>query len=262
MPPAATLAWPTDQPAGATYPPQAPVPTTPYAPGQLQQPYYGTYAPPPGYPQAPRYTGPIGRAPGPGSHEHEGLFLRLSLGGGAAGAKYRERLGERVSDVKTRGLAIAFDAALGGRVVGNFILHGNLSFINADSNREVDGVKDGSYDAIGTSMWMIGGGGTYYFMPANLYLTLVVGTGGFVETRDYDRSSDFDDDFDEVQIESGPGFASSLAIGKEWWVGGRGEWAIGASITGAFYAAPVDVAGVDSTALGNCVSVAFSATLN
>lgn len=249
-------AFPSDQ-AAAGYPQQAPVYATPYTPDQTQQPYYGTYAPPAGYPASPSYAGPLGRAPGPGSHEHEGFFLRLSLGVGAAGTKYKERFDtNRNSDVKTRGLAVAFDVALGGRVVENFILHANLSFAGTDSNREIDGVKDRSYEALSTSMWMLGGGATYYFMPTNLYLTLVVGTGGFVENRDYgDRG-------DEEQIESGPGFASSLAIGKEWWVGGRGEWGIGASITGAFYVAPVDIGGVKSTAIGNCISLAFSATLN
>jgi hypothetical protein len=200
----------------------------------------------------------MGRPPGPGSHEHEGFFLRLSLGVGAASTSYKEQVeAARVSDIKTRGLAVAFDIAIGGRVVDNFIVHGNLSFANASSNREIDGIKNRSYRSLGTSLWMLGAGGTYYFMPTNLYLTLAVGSGGFVETRDYG-----DLGLDEEQIESGAGFASSLAIGKEWWVGGRGEWGIGGSITGTFYAVPIDVAGVKSTALGNVISLAFSATLN
>jgi hypothetical protein len=103
----------------------------------------------------------------------------------------------------------------------------------------------------------VGAGGTYYFMPTNLYLTLALGTGGFVETRDYGNLG-----IKEQQIESKAGFASSLAIGKEWWVGGRGEWGIGGSITGTFYAVPIDVGGVKSTASGNVISLAFSATLN
>ncbi|MEY4515229.1 MAG: hypothetical protein RLZZ450_7351 [Pseudomonadota bacterium] len=237
---------------------QAPVYAPPYAPAEGQQPYYGTYAPTSDYPSAPSYVGPLGRPPGPGSHEHEGFFLRLSLGVGAASTSYREQVeGNRVSDIKTRGLAISFDVAVGGRVVENFILHGNLSFSGASSNREIDGIKNRSYSSLGTSLWMLGAGGTYYFMPTNLYLTLAVGSGGFVETRDY---GDFA--LDEEQIESGAGFASSLAIGKEWWVGGRGEWGIGGSITGMFYAVPIDVGGVKSTALGNVISLAFSATLN
>jgi hypothetical protein len=239
------------QPPGSDpgYPPPGPVYTAPT---------YGSYAPPSAYPAPPGYGGPVSRAPGPGSHEHEGFFLRLSLGGGAASIKYRDRLdGQSASDIKTRGLAGVFEVALGGRVVENFILHANLSISGADSDRDVDGIKDRSYDSLSTTFWMLGGGASYYFMPTNLYLTLVLGTGGFVEARDNGGLST-----NEEQIESEPGFAGSLAIGKEWWVGGRGEWAIGASITAAFLAASVEIDDVESTAVGNCISLAFSATLN
>jgi hypothetical protein len=220
---------------------------------------YGQYAPPPGYPQPIAYQRPLSRPPGPGSHEHEGFFLRISAGGGAGGMTYKERFNGSVqsSNVKTRGLAAAFELALGGRVVENFIVHANLSLVGTDSRREINSVKDNSYDSIGTTFWLLGAGATYYFMPSNLYLTLVLGTGGMVERRDYGIVGR-----DDNQIETGAGFASSLAIGKEWWVGGRGDWGIGASITGAVYAAPIDVAGVKSTAVGHSITLAFSATLN
>jgi len=242
---------PLSSPAGDP-PGQAP------GPGQAQPYYYGTYAPSSNYPSAPSYTGPLGRAPGPGSHEHEGFFLRFTLGVGAAGVSYKEEIeSPRVSDIKTRGLAAVFDIAIGGRVVGNFMVHGNLSVAGVASNREIDGIKDRSYKSLSTTMWMFGAGGTYYFMPTNLYLTLVVGTGGFVETRDYGGL-----EIEQEQIQSGAGFATSLAVGKEWWVGGRGEWGIGGSITGSFYSVPIEVGDVKSTALGNVISLAFSSTLN
>ena len=237
---------------------QASVYAAPYGSGQAQPPYYGTYAPTSDYPSAPSYAGPLGRAPGPGSHEHEGFFLRLTLGVGAASNSYKERIeGPQVSEVQTRGLAVTFELAVGGRVVDNFIVHGNLSFAGADSNREIDGVQDRSYRSLGTSMWLFGAGGTYYFMPTNLYLTLVLGTGGFVETRDYGSL-----ETDQEQIESRVGFASSLAVGKEWWVGGRGEWGIGGSITASVYAVPLTIDDVQSTAVGNVISLNFSSTLN
>jgi hypothetical protein len=200
----------------------------------------------------------MGRAPGPGSHEHEGFFLRLTLGVGAAGTSYKEEIeSPRVSNVKTRGLAAMFDIAVGGRVVDNFIVHGSLSVAGVSSNREIDGVKDRSYNSLSTTLWMLGVGGTYYFMPTNLYLTLVVGTGGFVETRDYGNPA-----IAQEQIQSGAGFATSVAVGKEWWVGGRGDWGIGGCITGSFYSVPIEVGEVKSTALGNVISLAFSSTLN
>jgi hypothetical protein len=177
---------------------------------------------------------------------------------GAAGTSYKQEIEPpHVSDIKTRGLAAVFDIAIGGRVVDNFMVHGNVSVAGVASNREIDGIKDRSYKSLSTTMWMFGAGGTYYFMPTNLYLTVVLGTGGFVETRDYGGP-----ELEQEQIQSGAGFASSLAVGKEWWVGGRGEWGIGGSITGSFYSVPIEVGDVKSTALGNVISLAFSSTLN
>lgn len=263
MPPPAPPAAGTDNGAPAGYP-LGPVYAPAYAPAK-PGPRTGQNALPPGYPQPEYYVHPLSRRPHAGSHEHEGLFLRLSVGAGAAGMSYRQRFeSARPAHVKTNGLAAAFELGLGRRVYERLIVHFNLSVIGANSRRQIDGVKDNSYDSLGTTFWLLGVGATYYFMPTNIYLTLVLGTGGMVERRDYglvtgtlavaNRGSN--------QIDTSPGFASSFAIGKEWWVGGRGDWGIGASIMAALYAAPIDVAGVTSTAIGHSTSLAFSATLN
>jgi hypothetical protein len=216
------------------------------------------YLPPPGYVQADPYSRPLSRRPHLGSHEHEGLFLRISAGAGAAGMTYKERFsGPRASSVKTTGIVGSFEVGLGARVAENFMVHGNVSVMGASTKREIDGVKDNSYDSLGTTFWLLGAGATYYVMPPNLYLTLVLGTGGMIEHRDYGVVGRAN-----TQIETRPGFAGSLAVGKEWWVGGRGDWGIGACISGAVYAAHLGIDGVQSTAIGHGITLAFSATLN
>jgi hypothetical protein len=252
-------------PAGAPpagYPAAPPVYYAPgYAPayGAQQAPppgYYGVEATPPEYPR-PTYQAVQGRRPGPGSHEHEGFYLHLGTGVGAGGASYKELIDTNGSKIRTRGIALTFDLGIGGRIVENFILHGNLTFTFFDARKKIDGVEDNGNDAIDSTLWMVGAGGTYYVMPYNLYFTLVLGTGGFTESRDYETFG-----VRHVQIDSGAGFASSLAIGKEWWVGGRGEWGIGAAIKGMVAVAPLEVANYDTTVTGHSVTLEFSATLN
>lgn len=225
--------------------------------GPPQQGYgYGYESAPPGYGH-PTYQAVQGRMPGPGSHEHEGFYLHLGTGVGAGGASYRERVDTTVADVTTRGIAVTFDLGLGGRVVENFMLHGNLTLTFFGAKKRVDGVEDYGYDSIQSTLWLIGGGGTYYIMPTNLYLTAVIGTAGLVETRDYASFG-----YDEEQVESTPGFGGALSIGKEWWVGGRGEWGIGAAIKGMVCGAPIEIANVHSTMIGHSVTLQFSATYN
>jgi hypothetical protein len=233
--------------AAPTYPPSYP-PQQP--PGN-----YGTYAPPPGYPVSPGFPE---QPKAEGAREHDGFFLRLRAGLGAGGLSYDERVdGQRTSDVKTRGLAGAFEVAIGGAVVENLILHGNLSVAVMDSRKRVDGVEQGDDDQLTSTAVLFGGGATYYFMPHNLYLTLVLGTAAMVEDRYDGGIAGY-----ESSIESGAGFGTTLSIGKEWWVGRSGQWGLGVDITGGFYAAPVEIAGTESTMLGNAVSVSFVSTFN
>lgn len=229
-----------------------------------------SYAPAPYYPQpapsdAPS-TGPeeILYGPGPiavgkptpigtpGAREHDGLFLRISVGAGAGFTRYRESVdGQNIQTVKTAGVAGQFELALGGRVAGNLILHGNLLLSGMDDARKtVSGVRDAS-NVISTSFAMLGAGATYYFMPFNVYVTGAGGLAAMNETRD-----------EQLSLETGAGFAGSLTLGKEWWVGRGSEWGVGAALRGTSMWAPVQIAGVESTMRGSQITIAFSATLN
>lgn len=245
-PPQAPAAPSSGEPAEVTpvYPPAYPASTPSPTP-------YVSELPPPTY----TGVGALGRAPG--AHEHEGFFLRLNAGIGAGGATYRERAATgRVARARTRGLVGTFEVAVGGTVAENLIVHGNLLVTVTGAHKEVDGIEDRGYDAFSTTMWLVGGGITYYVMPSNLFLTLSLGAGGLAESR-YDEATDTTDD-----IVSDVGFASALSVGKEWWVGRAGEWGIGAALSGALFVAPLDVDGVQSSFLGHSVSISFNTTYN
>lgn len=266
--PEASPLVPADSPPGSAQqapypqqasPQQAPVYPQPYAPPPQQPGYYGNYPPPSGYAPQPTYPLANEYTPNEGARKHDGFFLRMKVGIGAGGARYEERVYEpEVSTVKTRGLAGNFELAIGGSIVENFILHGNLALTAMSSNKKVDDVTDSTYDRLSTAMWLLGGGGTYYIMPTNLYVTLVLGVAGITESRYLDAQ----DDYSYADIRSGAGFGSSLSLGKEWWVGRTAEWGLGAAITGSILSAPVRIGELSTRFLGHSITVNFSATFN
>jgi hypothetical protein len=185
-----------------------------------------------------------------GDREHDGFFLRMSAGPGAARTRYEERVdGTRVSDVTTSGLTGIVEVAVGGRAVGNLLVHGNVIYTRYDSpTRNVDGVKDAAMH-VSASALMLGAGTTYYFMPYNVFLSGSLGLSWQIESRP------------GGEIAGNTGFFFALSAGKEWWVG-DGNWGLGAALRGTFAAGKVDVAGVQSTSrLGN-LGLAFCTTFN
>ena len=126
-----------------------------------------------------------------GSHEHNGSFLRLALGGGG--------IRSSASHKSTSAPGSVIDLAFGGIVAGNLAIHGSI-FGRVQS---ASSGSDTRFSATG-----IGAGATYYFMPVNIYLSGAVGsgtmTGGGV---------------------SRTGVATNWLLGKEWWV--SKEWGIG-----------------------------------
>lgn len=230
----------------------APQYPSPYAPPGS----YGSYPAPPGYP----YAQPMASHPRVGAFEHDGFFLRMNLGVGAGGMAYDERARQTggLAPVKTRGVVGVFELSIGGRVVENLIVHGTLIAAGMSSNKTIDGVENRTYDDLATRMVMLGGGVTYYVMPTNLFFTAVLGGTYLEEERGDERSGRYD----RIRIESGAGVGTALSIGKEWWVGQRGQWGIGAAITGAFYTAPIELLAEESWARAHSISLSFSATYN
>jgi len=176
----------------------------------------------------------------PRSHDG-GFFLRLSAGGGSAETKL-EPGGSSAGDVKLSGFAGDYNFAVGGIVAENLALHGTF-FGWSISDPDVD-----LFGAMGTfknstlTMGGLGGGITYYVMPANVYLSPSIGFGIL----------SLDDS------ETDPGFALDATIGKEWWVGQ--SWGLG--LAGSFGYHSIPDSEVNSSWKGPSFGLRFSATLN
>lgn len=216
-----------------------------------QQPYYGpppayspppAYGPPPGYQPAPRYYGRTF-----GSHEHDGLFARVTLGGGYLSAS-EDFQG---SSYTYSGGGFSWGAALGGVIAPNLILFGEFSGITV-ADPQVDGGGT-SYTMSSTDMTMIGFGPgiAYYFVPVNVYLsgTLTFSQISFSDVSGYyaDESTNF-------------GVGANLMVGKEWWV--TPDWGLG--IAGQFQVASMrdNPQGVSTRMTAKTFSLLFSATYN
>jgi len=152
---------------------------------------------------------------------HDGFFLRLSAGAGSASANLEDGSLGFPADFKLSGVAGDADIAIGGRIGDNLLLHGTLfSWAVVDPDAEVSALGQSSTDQVNGSVTMsaIGGGLTYYVMPSNLYFTGSLGMS----------SLDLTDNGNHLSSESG--FAFTLGVGKEWWVGE--SWGLG--VAGGF----------------------------
>ena len=144
--------------------------------------------------------------------EHDGFFMRLSLGGGSGKATIEEA-GNRA---EFKGGAGDMNLAFGGMVSKNLALHGTMwgwGVQDPDANITIVTIGSGSGSLNGDlAMSAIGPGLTYYLMPSNVYLSGSVGFGSLSGSKDLEGNSE-------------TGFALDTTIGKEWWVGDN--WGLG-----------------------------------
>jgi hypothetical protein len=174
-----------------------------------------TYAP--AYPPAPVYAGPAPEPPPPtevaGREQHDGFMLRLTVGLGGGGANYEFDVGP---ETNATGVSGSFSIDIGGALTEDLVLHGRLaSFTLFDPNVEVDDVDFGRAEDLSVTADLFAAALTYYFMPANIYLT---GAVGFSWVRESYRGND-----DGSSTDAGLGI--NLDVGKEFWVGD--DWGLG-----------------------------------
>lgn len=196
--------------AQATQPPAPPPPPAP-------MPYYGT------------------------AHRHLGFALRLDAGPG-----YTSTSASAI-DATMKGGSFNFGLVVGGAVSEDFILGGDIWGTTVFSPTFTQAGTSFSGTNASFSLTGFGLNLTYYFMPANVYVsvspsltTVSLTEGGMSGSTD-------------------TGFGMKLAVGKEWWVGDH--WGIG--VAGQFFFASNKDKGTNpptwSTTAGG---VAFSATYN
>ncbi len=175
------------------------------------------------------------------SEEHEGFFLRMSLG--------PSTLGLSQGNSSIDGTGAAFAVAIGGAIAPNLILFGEILSVSTTgptlsggSQSQATG-RDASFVAAS-----IGPGLNYYIMPANIYLSAAL---HFTELG-------ISDGYSTGETDMGTGLR--FALGKEWWVGRSWGLGIAANASWASIPAKGDSSGPSSTATS--FGLAFSATYN
>jgi hypothetical protein len=147
----------------------------------------------------------------PGARAHDGFFLRFLAGGGPGQLVVDDVLGSEMTLKSNAGGVFHFQ--IGGAVKENLILFADLGgFAMTDPDLEYAGSTASSNDLDVTASG-IGGGVSYYFMPANVYVS-----GSVLASV---NSMTFDGE--DSESEWGPSLF--LSVGKEWWVGNR--WGLG-----------------------------------
>lgn len=107
------------------------------------------------------------------------------------------------------GIDGAFSAAIGGAVMENLIVAGELWAASATSPQvTLNDVTVSTTDDVSLNLAGIGPSVTYYLMPANVFASISPSLGRVTIKDGRDASS----------AATRLGFATRLAIGKEWWV--------------------------------------------
>jgi hypothetical protein len=184
---------------------------------------------------------------------HDGGFLlRMSLGFGTQNTSRSLTVEEAAffnvpgGDIELSGAASDFTITLGGIVKENLALHGTIfSAVMTDPDIEIAGLGS---DTVDGTMGIIGYGGglTYWFMPANVFMSASFGLGRLRADNDY---FDFYSDW---------GFAMEATVGKDWFVSNR--WGLG--VAGGFTFHNVGDPEVDESWSGSSFTIRFNATFN
>ncbi len=190
-----------------------------------------------------------------GVEQHDGFFLRLVPGFGYAQISETlpddllpaDRKGKDVLSF-SGGFPVANTIQIGGAVSENLIIYGESGGVII-SNPTVK-VFEEEVDDPGDVQVLFGGvgaGATYYFMPANFYLSLSLLAS--VATINVEGDTQ----------ESNIGFGINFLAGKEWWVGE--QWGLGVSAYFR-YGSQTDQDIDDLTISGYSFGLLFSATYN
>ena len=184
--------------------------------------------------------------------KHDGFLIRLALGFGYATSSTSADVGSGKQDLAVKGGAMLVSVALGGAVVENMIIQGEIFGGNLFSTAiSIDNKNVDTSSKTSESIFGIGPGLTYYIMPINVYLSASLGIGSL------------EMEFKGTKFETKTGIATNLKIGKEWWL--SNNWGLG--LGGQFYFFSVPARSSEETrkkvvwsTLGG--GVVFSATKN
>ena len=143
-----------------------------------------------------------------------GFFFRGGIGLGYGNFSTSASVG----DVRFSGLAVQLDLGLGFAFTREFALHLDVAGASlASPSLSVGSAALSTSSGISATTSLVGVGGTYYLMPANLYVSGTIGAAILAAeiptTAGYRRA------------ESGIGWGVNVMAGKEWFIGG--SWSLG-----------------------------------
>jgi len=181
-------------------------------------------------------------------HEHDGFFLRLSLGVGAADTELDDEATD--SEIQLEGTAGDVNIAIGGVVAENLAIHATIfgwSITDPDAEIREPGFEEEGELEGDLSLGAFGGGITYYLMPVNIYFSGSIGAGRLT----------FDPEgFDEV--DSDTGIVGDFTVGKEWFV--SDNWGLG--FAGGMSVHSIPDGEFDENWTGKSFVLRFSSTFN
>jgi hypothetical protein len=177
----------------------------------------------------------------PGYHQHDGFYLRLHGGGG-----YLTVSG---SGLTLSGGAGAFSVAIGGVIIPNLILYGEVLGLVVSDPTASSNNHSASTSGIDMTLIGFGPGVAYYVEPFNMYLST---------TLTFTQLSVSDSKTDVKYYDSNVGFGFSLEAGKEWWI--STNWGLGAAFQ--FQFASMKDKGSSDQLTGLGFVVLLSATYN
>ncbi|NVJ01927.1 outer membrane beta-barrel protein [Myxococcus sp. AM009] len=150
-------------------------------------------------------------------HVHDGFYLRLQVGGG----HLRATAADFSPEVAVKGASANINAEIGFALFNNFILYGKLYGAGAPnpSIQVGDLSVDNANEEWSQNFGAVGLGVTYYFMPANIYLSGAIS---------YTQLSITEQGENVAETDLGGGL--HLGIGKEWWVSKNWGLGIGAEL--------------------------------
>ena len=180
---------------------------------------------------------------------HKGFYLSMSIGPNFPSITIEE---VRVTDMKITGTGAQFDIKIGGAVQENLILHATLASNSITGPKVTSfGTSQNSSNKMAMGEAMIGAGMTYYFMPANIFVSGSAGLGNFTLI----------DNDNDINISTDRGFSFQLKAGKEWWVSRR--WGLGVAVS---YMKTMVTnkpgGGTEEKLNSNNFAIVFNATLN
>ncbi len=157
----------------------------------------------------------------PGYRTHDGFFFRASLGL-ASTIAFEEQDGRKLN---IGGLSIPLSLAVGGTLVPNLVLYGEMHVIAMPSPSVTVDDEERNVDRMAAAALSVGT--SYYLMPYNVHFGGSIGVG---------KVDVYMTESDEPDGSTGAGLALRLVVGKEWWTGP--QWAFGAAAHMLFMTVP------------------------